>query len=73
MLKELTSGLIGAAALSVVHETVRRLFPHAPRMDVIGTRALSRPIRATGHTPPHWNRLHQYALAGDVVSNCITA
>ena len=71
MLKELTSGLIGAAALSAVHEAVRRLLPHAPRMDVIGTRALRRPIVAAGYQPPHYNTLHAAALAGDLLLNSL--
>ena len=71
MFKELTSGLLGAAALSVVHETVRRLLPHAPRMDVIGTRALRRPILAAGYEPPHYHTLHAAALAGDLLLNSL--
>lgn len=69
MLRELTSGLVGAAALTVVHETVRRLIPHAPRMDVIGTRALRRPIMAAGYAPPRYATLHAAALAGDLLLN----
>ena len=63
------SGLAGAVALTLVHETVRRIIPHAPRMDVIGVRAISRPMRAAGYQPPHYDRLHDMALAGEVVSN----
>ena len=55
--------------MTLVHETARRVIPHAPRVDVIGTRAIARPIRAMGYTPPHYNRLHNVALAGDVVAN----
>src|SRR6188474_1511894 len=63
------SGIAGAIALTLVHETARRVIPHAPRVDVIGTRALSRPLRAMGYQPPHFNRLHNVALAGELVSN----
>ena len=62
-------GLAGAVALTLVHETVRRVVPHAPRMDVIGVRAIARPMRAAGYQPPNYNRLHNLALAGEVVSN----
>lgn len=71
MLKALASGVVGALTLTAIHESARKALPHAPRMDVIGTRALSRPLRAAGRTPPHWNRLHRYALGGDVVSNSL--
>ena len=63
------SGLAGAVALTLVHETARRMIPHAPRVDVIGVRAISRPMRAAGYRPPHYNRLHDIALVGEIVSN----
>jgi len=55
--------------LNAVHESARRVIPHAPRMDVIGTRAIRRPMVAAGMQPPSWNRLHKAALAGDLVAN----
>ena len=69
VLAAIGSGLAGAVALTLVHETARRVIPHAPRVDVIGVRALSRPMRAAGYEPPHYNRLHNAALAGELVSN----
>jgi hypothetical protein len=69
MLKELASGVAGAVALTAVHETARRAIPHAPRMDVLGARAIARPIRAAGRTPPRWRTLHRAALAGDLLVN----
>jgi hypothetical protein len=69
MLRALGSGIAGAVALTLVHETARRVIPHAPRVDVIGARAIARPMRAAGYRPPHYNRLHSLALAGDLVSN----
>ena len=71
MLREFAAGLTGAIALTAVHETARRVVPHAPRMDVIGTRAIARPLRAAGRTPPRYRTLHRAALAGDLVSNAL--
>jgi hypothetical protein len=71
MFKALASGFAGAVAVTVVHETVRRFLPHAPRVDVIGTRALRRPIEALGYEPPPWDRLHRYALGGDLLANSL--
>ena len=65
----LASGLAGAAALTLVHETARRAIPHPPRMDVIAVRAIARPVRAAGYRPPRYRTLHGAALAGDLVSN----
>jgi hypothetical protein len=36
---------------------------------VIGVRGIARPMRAAGYQPPHYNRLHNMALAGEMVSN----
>jgi hypothetical protein len=71
MLKELGSGVAGALALTAVHETARRTIPRAPRMDVIGRRAIARPMRAMGVNPPAGQKLQAAALAGDIVSNAL--
>jgi hypothetical protein len=62
-------GIAGAVALTLLHESARRVIPHAPRVDVIGVRAIARPLRAAGYRPPHYNTLHNAALAGEMVSN----
>ena len=69
--KALGSGLAGALALTAVHEIVRRQSPQAPRMDVLGMRAIARSLEAVGQEPPAGERLHQLALVGDVVSNSL--
>ena len=71
MLKALGSGVAGALALTAVHETARRTIPRAPRMDVIGRRAIARPVRAMGGNPPAGHRLQNVALTGEVVSNSL--
>jgi hypothetical protein len=69
MLKALAGGVVGAVTLNAVHESMRRAVPHAPRVDVIGTRAIRRPIEAAGYSPPKWSDAHRYALYGDLASN----
>lgn len=69
MLKALGSGLVGAFALTLVHETARRFVDDAPRMDVVGMRALARGLRAVDVEPPV--PLHEAALVGDIVSNSL--
>ena len=68
-LKALASGAIGAVALNLLHETARQLIPHAPRMEVIGMRALARSMRAAGEEPPPRDALYYLTLLGDLVSN----
>lgn len=69
MLKALGSGLVGACALTLVHEAARRYIDDAPRMDVVGMRALARGLRAVDIDPPI--PLHEAALVGDIVSNSL--
>ena len=63
------SGLAGAAVLTAIHETARRVVPHPPRTDVLGSRAIAAGFRRVGLTPPRANALYALAMAADVVSN----
>lgn len=68
----LFSGLAGAAALNVIHETARRVRPEdAPRMDTLGRRAIASGMEAAGFDPPPEDRLQAMAFGGDVVSNTL--
>ena len=69
--KALVSGLIGACTLTLIHETVRRLSPDAPRMDLLGMRAISKSIRAAGGQPPDNRTLHTVSLVGDMLANSL--
>ena len=70
-LKALGAGLAGAAVLTAVHETTRRITPDAPRMDILGERAIEKLTRSAGGTPPRGEALHRLALGGDLVSNSL--
>ena len=65
----LGAGLAGAAVLTLAHETLRRFRSDAPRMDVVGGRALSSLWRRAGGRPPRGNRLYLATLAADLLSN----
>lgn len=69
MLKALGSGLVGACALTLIHETARRFVDDAPRMDVVGMRAIARTLRAVDVEPPV--PLHEVTLAGDIAANSL--
>ncbi|GMA14991.1 hypothetical protein E5F05_12125 [Deinococcus metallilatus] len=64
-------GLAGAVTVTLLNEGARRLVPHAPRLDVIGERALSQSLRAAGVEPPHGDDLYRWTLASDLVSNAL--
>lgn len=65
----LWSGLAGAATVNLANETARRFLHDAPRMDVVGKRAVTRLIRSVGAKPPKGRALFASAMAGDVISN----
>ena len=69
LLSAVGSGLIGAAVLTAIHQVARELVPGAPRMDVLGRRAIAMGLRSLGVRPPRTSMLQRYALAGDIVSN----
>ncbi len=67
----LISGVAGAIALNILHETARRVIPHAPRMDVIGMRALARSLRGLDQEVPPRDELFSWTLVGDLASNAV--
>ena len=62
---------MGAGVLTLVHETARRARPDAPRMDLVGMRALRQALRALGQRVPPREQVHRLALIGDLVANSI--
>lgn len=71
ILRALGSGVIGALALNLLHETARQFIPDAPRVDVLGKRAIAVAYQATGHEPPPDDELYAMAMAGDLASNSL--
>jgi hypothetical protein len=67
----LLAGAAGAAALTAVHQAARRYRTDAPRMDVLGMRALARGARAVDIEPPRRRQLYRATLAGDLVANTL--
>lgn len=70
-LQALTSGLVGASVLTLLHQSGRRVFPDAPRMDVLGMRAINKVVRRTQFQPPTGEDLYQSAMIGDLVANTL--
>jgi hypothetical protein len=68
-IEALAAGAAGATVLTLAHEAARRVVPNAPRMDVLGRRAIAAGARAVGAEPPSGSQLQGVALAGDLVSN----
>ena len=68
-LRALGSGLAGACALTLIHEGARRVFQDAPRMDVLGMRAMARSYNAVGAPTPTDEELFNRTLVGDIAAN----
>ena len=68
-LSSISSGAIGAATLTLIHEMARHTHPDAPRMDVLGKRALAAGVRLVGGEPLPGPELHAAALGGDLILN----
>lgn len=64
-------GLAGAAAVTLIHETVKKIVPEAPRLDMLGMNAISRSLGAAGLRKPGNNKLFTWALAGDLLTNSL--
>lgn len=69
ILPALFSGLAGASALTLLHQTIRQISPDAPRMDVLGMRAIAKGFRQAGEELPPRQQLYRGAMAGDLVAN----
>lgn len=66
----LISGAAGAVALTAVHQAARAVTDSAPRMDVVGMRALARGAEAAGAEAPKTHAgLYRATLAGDLICN----
>jgi hypothetical protein len=63
------SGVAGAAAVTTIHQVARRLTENAPRMDVLGVRALTRGAHMADIAVPGPQTMQNAAMAGDLVFN----
>lgn len=69
LLKAATSGLAGACTLTLIHESARQFIPKAPRMDILGMRAIAKSLRLLDQEVPPENKLHNVTQAGDIIAN----
>jgi len=67
----LASGLVGATALTLVHQAAKHLFRDAPRMDIIGRRAIAKGMESVGQEPAKRAALQTSALVGDMLLNSL--
>jgi hypothetical protein len=68
--QRLGAGLAGTAALTLAHEIAHRVAPEAPRLDVMGMRAIVRGLRAAGdENLPRGRTVPMLSWAADLALN----
>lgn len=67
----LAGGLAGAATITLLHESIKKVVPEAPRMDRLGMQAISKGLKKTGNNVPNENALYAITMAGDLISNAL--
>ena len=67
----LGGGLAGAVAVTLINESVKKIIPQAPRLDLLGMNAVSKGLKAAGKTPTNEKNLFALALVGDLITNAI--
>ncbi|MCW3115863.1 MAG: hypothetical protein JWR18_4259 [Segetibacter sp.] len=71
LLSAVGGGFAGAAVLTLLHETVRRLHTEAPRMDLLGMEAISKSLEAVNVEVPEEDNLFKITMAGDIITNSL--
>lgn len=69
MIGLLARGLVGSLVLTGLHQGLAKLTPWAPRMDILGERAIKKGMKALGMKPPRGKKLYRLTMAGDLLSN----
>lgn len=70
-LKAIASGFVGACAVTLINETIRQFAEDAPRLDVLGKRAIAFPLMKAGIEPPPNSELYWITMGGDLLSNSL--
>jgi hypothetical protein len=63
------SGIAGAAVLNIAHQSLQAVTDDAPRMEILGMRALKGGLEAAGAEVPPRRALFPITLAADLLSN----
>lgn len=70
-IKALISGLIGALTLTLVHQSAKKAIPEAPRVDLIGMRAVAKTMRKADVDVPDRDTLYKVSFADHLISNTL--
>ena len=62
-------GIAGAVALNILHQAVKQFDHEAPRVDLVGEKAITKGLENASITPPKGYALFTITMAADLVSN----
>lgn len=71
MYKALIGGFVGAAAVTLLNESLRRLSANTPRLDKLGEEATAKTIESLGGDAPSGGDLYATTLGADILSNTL--
>ncbi|HEY1024828.1 MAG TPA: hypothetical protein VGE26_06650 [Sphingobacteriaceae bacterium] len=71
ILSSIAGGLAGAVAVTLLNEVLKKYDPEAPRLDRLGMNALSKGLKKTDHAVPDQDKLYNYSLLGDLLTNTL--
>lgn len=67
----LVAGLVGALALNLLHEALKRKLNNAPRIDQLGKEVIAKSANKIGSSQPSEKTLYAASFASDLVSNSL--
>jgi hypothetical protein len=70
-MKNILAGAGGAVALNILHESLKKMNPDMPHVDLLGEEALQKTLHCFGGHIDDPDNLYRATLAGDLVSNTL--
>ena len=67
----LTGGLAGTLTVASIHEALKRITPHAPRMDILDMELIRKGLKSMNKEVPGEEELRRWAVGGELF--CDTA
>jgi hypothetical protein len=68
-IKNMTAGLMGAVALNILHEVVRKNVPNAPHINLLGSEAINKTLIQVGAPIVNADELYKVTLEADLIAN----
>lgn len=70
-IKNIIAGFVGAAAMNILHESLKRKSDQTPRIDLLGEQALNKGLSFFGEHIDDEKDLYKATLVSDLISNTV--